>query len=91
MKEWFLAAKEGVLFYLCIIPLYWWAWPPRLPLPPRLFIKFRLDTAYGAVEFDGDPKGGRPRPPMRKILEDTKRFLLWRRRLRLTGRAPWPT
>jgi hypothetical protein len=87
MKNWFQAAAEGLRFYFCIIPRYWWAWPPCLPLPPKLFIKFRLDTAYGAIEYGDDPYGGRPRPPLWKIVLDTKRFLLWRRKERLRQQA----
>ena len=83
MKEWWRAALEGLRFYCCVVPRRWWKRPFRLPIPPRLFIKFRLDTAYGAVECGGDPAGGRPRPPIWKIIRDTKRFLLWRRKNRL--------
>jgi hypothetical protein len=77
MKEWRLALVEAWRFYLCIIPIYWWAWPFKLPIPPKRFIKFRLDTAYGEVAH------GWPRPPWRVIILDTKRFLLWRRKERL--------
>jgi hypothetical protein len=77
VKEWLLTIIEGVRFYFCIIPRGWWKQRPFLPLPPRLFIKFRLDTAYGEVAH------GWSRPSWRVIASDTKRFLLWRRKYRL--------
>jgi len=45
-----------------------------LPIPPRDWVTWRLDTAYGE---------GRPRPPWRYILNDVCTFLLWCRRIRL--------
>jgi hypothetical protein len=80
MREWIRAVKEGVLFYFCIIRRGWWKSWPFLPLPPSLFIKFRLDTAYGEVAHGWD------RPPWYEIVGDTKRFLLWRRKGRLRGK-----
>lgn len=77
MKKWVLALLEGVRFYWCIVRRGWWRRWPYLPLTTERFIKFRLDTAYGM------PEHGWSRPHWTEIVQDTKRFLLWRRALRL--------
>ena len=76
MKNAWLAAIEGVRFYFCIIRRGWWKQPPFLPLPPRLYIKFRLDTAYGQED------NGWTRPKFLKLTTDVMAFLLWRRKFR---------
>lgn len=80
MKKWVLALLEGVRFYFCIVERGWWRRWPFLPLTTRRFIKFRLDTAYGMVE------NGWPRPRWTELVGDVKRFLLWRRALRLEAK-----
>ncbi len=47
----------------------WYLRPPFLPIPPRSYLKWRLDTAYG---------NPRARPPVRETL----RYLSWARRMR---------
>lgn len=76
MRKWLHAALEGARFYRCIIPRGWWKRPPFLPLPPYLYIKFRLDTAYGEVAH------GWSRPKLGVLIKDTKIFLLWRKKFR---------
>lgn len=77
MKKWILALLEGIRFYFGHIERGWWKKKPYLPLPPKKFVEFRLGTAYGL------PENGWPRPPLLQLVVDTKRFLLWRRELRL--------
>lgn len=77
MKGWVLALLEGVRFYFAIVERGWWRRWPFLPLTTRRFITFRLDTAYGMQEH------GWRRPHWTQIVGDTKRFLLWRRAMRL--------
>lgn len=50
-----------------------------LPIPPRDWVKWRLDTFYGEHN---------PRPPWRRMLYDTCAMLLWRRRMRMLRKAP---
>jgi hypothetical protein len=45
------------------VPPRWWAHAPFLPLPDRGYLRFRLETAYGA--------GGTPAP------EDLVTYLRW--------------
>jgi hypothetical protein len=47
------------------IPSRWWTRSPYVPLPDRAFLRFRLETAYGAH--------GRPRA------SDLVRYLEWTR------------
>ncbi len=49
-----------------------------LPIPPKIWVTWRLDTAYGE---------GRPRPSWRYMLSDVCTFLLWCRRMRLLRKA----
>ena len=46
----------------------WFAAPPFLPVPPRAYIRWRMETAYG------DPDAVPP-------AEDVIRFARWRRKL----------
>jgi hypothetical protein len=50
-----------------------------LPIPPRAYVKWRLDTVYGEKEH------GWKRPSWRIIVRDTWKFLKWRRKMRLEG------
>lgn len=77
IKGWILAMIEGVRYYFCICKIGWWKRWPFLPLTTKRYLKFRLDTAYGMVE------NGWKRPHWTKIAVDVKKFLLWRRSLRL--------
>lgn len=47
----------------------WWRRPPFLPLPPRSYLAWRNDTAYG------DPGATPP-------LEEFDRFVVWSARMR---------
>lgn len=47
----------------------WYRRPPFLPLPPRSYLRWRLDTAYG------DPEAVPPD-------DETARYLEWARRMR---------
>jgi hypothetical protein len=38
-----------------MVPRRWWTRPPFLPVPDRAYIRFRMETAYGA----SSPHGGR--------------------------------
>ncbi|MHC4864622.1 MAG: hypothetical protein ACYTEX_11085 [Planctomycetota bacterium] len=76
MKNLWLAIAEGIRYYPCVCPRGWWKQWPFLPLPSWKFIEWRLDTAYGM-------KCNWPRPPLRQVLGDIMRFLLWRRKHRL--------
>jgi len=50
----------------------WYRRFPFLPIPPRSYLEWRLDTAYGEAEAD---------PPERETL----RYLNWTRRMRKGG------
>jgi hypothetical protein len=56
----------------------WWLRPPFLPLPPRAYLDWRLDTAYGDT---GEPTG-----------EEMERYVLWANRMHAgrqsAGRTP---
>jgi len=80
MIEWFWAFIEAFRYYPTIVQRGWWKQWPFLPLVPERFIKFRLDTNYGMVEH------GWKRPPWWKIVLDTKTFLTWRRKYRISGK-----
>ena len=47
----------------------WYRRPPFLPLPPRSYLRWRLDTAYG------DPDANPP-------AEELHRYLVWSARMR---------
>lgn len=53
----------------------WYRKPPFLPLPPRSYLRWRLDTAYGDPDAE---------PPV----DDFERYLVWSARMRreMTGR-----
>lgn len=80
MIEWVLAFIEAIRYYPCIVQIGWWKRPPFLPLTTKRYIKFRLDTVYGMVEH------GWSRPRWWVIVHDTKNFLLWRRKFRISGK-----
>jgi hypothetical protein len=54
-------------------PARWWARSPRLPLPDREYIRFRLETAYGP--------GLAPEP------DDLVAYLRWCREREIVGRG----
>ena len=41
---WFTAVRQAAR----AVPSRWWARRPFLPLPDRAYVRFRLETAYGA-------------------------------------------
>lgn len=47
----------------------WYRRPPFLPLPPRSYLRWRLDTAYGDPEAD---------PP----IDELERYIVWSARMR---------
>ena len=75
--DWILAFLEGIRFYFALVPKGWWKKFPFLPLPSTKYVKFRLHTAYGMTE------NGWERPGFIDQILDIKRFLLWRRKLRI--------
>ena len=42
---WFTAVRQ----MLRAVPTGWWTRPPYAPLPDRAYLRFRLETAYGAA------------------------------------------
>jgi hypothetical protein len=40
---WWTAVRQWFRF----VPAGWWRRPPHLPVPPRRYVAFRLETAYG--------------------------------------------
>jgi hypothetical protein len=58
--------------WLRISPVGWWRRPPFLPIPPRRYLAFRFDTAYGR---DGAPQA-----------RDVVAYLEWCRRRERPGR-----
>jgi hypothetical protein len=46
---WFTAVRQ----FFRAVPTRWWARPPYFPVPDRSYLRFRLETAYGA---DGRPR-----------------------------------
>ncbi len=74
MKRWWLIAVEAVIFgWACRQKARGFPWT-ILPIPPRDWVKWRLDTAYGEHN---------PRPPLRYMFKDLCVFLLWCRRMRM--------
>jgi hypothetical protein len=53
----------------------WYARPPFLPLPPRAYVEWRMETAYGDVQAS---------PPADELV----RYLVWSTRLRRLMRRP---
>jgi hypothetical protein len=41
--------------YRATVPRSWWARRPHLPLPPRDYVRFRLQTQYGSADHRIDP------------------------------------
>ena len=79
MIRWWYVAVEGVRFaWACRQKARGFPWT-ALPIPPREWVKWRLDTAYGE-HF--------PRPSLRRIFDDVCVFLLWRRRMGLLRKVP---
>jgi hypothetical protein len=50
--------------YRAGLPRQWWAHRPRLPVPPADYVRFRLQTQYGAADHRIDPT-------------DVLNYLLW--------------
>ena len=73
VKNLFIIVTEGIRYYFVICNRNWWRQFPYLPLPSIKYIKWRLDTAYGA-SF--------PRPSLKIIVRDISKFLLWRHKVR---------
>lgn len=67
--EFCIITKEAICFYFVICNRKWYKRFPFLPILNIKYVKWRLDTAYGA-SFK--------RPPIRVIVEDCMKFLLWR-------------
>ncbi len=63
----------GLRVWARATPTRWWARPPFLPLPDRAYLRFRLETAYGA---DAAPAPG-----------DLVAYLRWCRERALLRRA----
>ena len=57
-----------VQFYARVVPRDWYRRTPFLPLPPRDYLRWRLNTAYG-----------KNRPPLRTVLRDVWQFGDWLR------------
>lgn len=47
----------------------WYGRPPFLPLPPRSYLRWRLDTAYGDPEAEPS-------------IDEVERYLVWTARMR---------
>jgi len=47
----------------------WYRRPPFLPMPPRSYLRWRLDTAYGD-------------PDVLPTLDEMERYLVWTARIR---------
>jgi len=77
MTKFFIVLREAVLFYFTICKRGWWRTFPFLPLPPKKYLSWRLDTAYG---------GSFKRPTLRVIVKDAYKFLYWRYEYRKIGR-----
>lgn len=61
--------SEALRAWVAFTPRRWWAQRPFLPLPRRAYIRWRLQTAYGAADI---------KPPGSDLIE----FLEWRREQR---------
>ena len=53
----------------------WYRRPPFLPLPPRSYMRWRMETAYG------DPDAVPP-------IDELERYLVWTGRMRAQMRGP---
>jgi hypothetical protein len=58
-RLWFTASRQ----VLRAVPDHWWSRAPYVPVPDRAYLRFRLETAYGA----------RPEPAVADVL----RYLEW--------------
>jgi hypothetical protein len=58
-RLWFTAVRQLVR----AMPHDWWQRPPHLPVPDRAYVRFRLETAYGA---NAEP-----------VVADVLRYLEW--------------
>jgi hypothetical protein len=45
-RLWWTAVRQWFRF----VPRGWWRRPPHLPVPPRRYLEFRLETAFGPDE-----------------------------------------
>lgn len=54
---------------LRFVPPRWWTRPPYLPVPPKEYREFRLETMYGDKKH-----------PL--VAKDTVQFLTWCRRMK---------
>lgn len=68
VREGLIIGKEAISFYFVICKLGWWKRFPFLPIPSIIYIRWRLDTAYGTGN----------RPSMKVMFNDICKFLLWR-------------
>jgi hypothetical protein len=48
---WMTALRQ----YRATVPRHWWTRRPHLPLPPREYVRFRLQTQYGSADHRIDP------------------------------------
>lgn len=71
-NAWWIATEGLRFLWACRQKNRGWIWR-IIPIPPKEWVKWRLDTAYG--EWN-------PRPPLWYIWRDLCRFLLWRRQMR---------
>ena len=55
-------------YYVRLIPADWFRHAPFLPVPPRDYLRWRLQTAYG-----------KRRPPLGTLLRDVWQFGSWLR------------
>ena len=53
----------------------WYRRPPFLPLPPKSYLRWRIETAYG------DPDAVPP-------IDELERYLIWTARMRAQMRGP---
>jgi hypothetical protein len=65
---WPIAMRE----YVAMVPRRWWARRPFLPVPPRDYVRFRLQTQYGSGQHHIAP-------------EDVLNYLSWCRLQRAVG------
>jgi len=72
MKPWRIPALLGLAW--SFRARGWYARPPFLPLPPREYMRWRMDTAYG------DPDATPP-------ADEFERYVVWAARMRRMTRA----
>lgn len=76
-RIWWIVAESLRMGWACRQRARGFPWT-IIPIPPRAWVHWRLDTAYGEGRW----------PSWRVIFRDACVFLLWRRRLRLERAAP---